>query len=250
MELHQARRLPQHPDCTRCELHEEANSVGIATVHYPESLHHSKDTPVVFFIGQNPGFFEDQACEPFVGKSGQLVKSGYIEAMGLHERATIYLGNGVRCHTTANAAPKPVNYRECNQHLIQDLQLIASQPHKELIIFTLGAPATASFHKNIISGEKVLLTASFNKNGESCSPEEHKIERVGTLTMFSTYHPAAVLRSKQLILSVKDHLSLMIDYISGTMASPTTPSIVPCRAPGCGSPSTCKQGSQCLRKDS
>ena len=210
------------PNCTRCELHEQATSVGIKTHLYSSA----NEGYVVLIIGQNPGFHEDTTNEPFVGRSGQILKKSFIGGVKLQERTTIYLGNGVRCHTTNNQAPKPKHYRECNQHLIEDLQII-----KPDIVLTLGAPATASFYKNILGIMKISLTKSFTMNGNLYTPKDHKIRGVGEFHMFSTYHPAAVMRNNNLINSVHSHMQLVSDCVDGTMASPSAPNIVSTRSP-------------------
>jgi uracil-DNA glycosylase family 4 len=216
------------PHCTRCELHEQARTVGIRTVLYPTTkFSKSPEVPqTVLIIGQNPGFNEDQQGKPFVGRSGDILKKSYIGGIKLEQRATIYLGNGVRCHTTNNQPPKPKHYRECNQYLIQDLQII-----KPTIILTLGAPATTSFYKNILGIPKISLTKSFTLNGNLYTPDDHKIDQVGSFNLFSTYHPAAVMRNNNHINSVHSHMELVSDCIDGTMASPSKPSIVPSRSP-------------------
>ena len=226
--------IPRCPEdktaCTRCELHEQATNIGIRTILYKESVvqtpHSTSCVPTILIIGQNPGYHEDRTNEPFVGRSGDILKKSFIGGIELQERATIYLGNGVRCHTTNNQAPKPRHYLECNQHLIEDLQII--QPD---IVLTLGAPATTSFYKNILGIVKVSLTKSFTMNGNLYTPEDHKIKGVGEFHMFSTYHPAAVMRNNNLINSVHSHMQLVSDCVDGTMASPSKPKIVPTRSP-------------------
>lgn len=218
------------PNCTRCELHEQATSVGIRTVLYKESVLQTPEAisciPTILIIGQNPGFNEDRTNEPFVGRSGDILKKSFIGGIELEQRATLYLGNGVRCHTTNNQAPKPRHYLECNQHLIEDLQII-----KPDIVLTLGAPATTSFYKNILGIPKISLTKSFALNGNSYTESDHKISGVGEFNVFSTYHPAAVIRNNNHINSVHSHLQLLSDCIDGTMAKPSAPVIVPNRSP-------------------
>ena len=219
-------RIFEHPDCTRCELHEQANSVGMKTHLHSQLTEDPGEGDILLVIGQNPGFHEDRINEPFVGRSGEILKRAYFGGVNLTSRCTIWLGNGVRCHTTNNQSPKPKHYRECNQYLIQDLQYI--QPN---YVLTLGAPATASFYKNILGIPKISLTKSFSLNGNLYTEEEHKIEAVGEFNMFSTYHPAAVMRNRNFINSVHSHMQLLSDCIDGTMASPSAPKIIPTRSP-------------------
>lgn len=161
-----------------------------------------------------------------MGRSGNILKESYIGGTNLQERTHIYLGNGVRCHTTNNETPKPRHYIECNQYLINDLQR-----YRPNIILTLGAPMTTSFYKNILGIPKITLTKSFALNGNHYDQEDHKIDGVGGFNVFSTYHPAAVLRNNNRINSVHSHMQLISDCVDGTMASPSKPEIIPTRSP-------------------
>ena len=220
--------LEDKPNCTRCELHEQATSIGIrTTLHATTKFNKYPEVPQrVLIIGQNPGFYEDKHNAPFVGRSGDILKKSFIGGIELEQRATIYLGNGVRCHTTNNQAPKPKHYRECNQHLIEDLQII-----KPNIVLTLGAPATTSFYKNILGITKISLTKSFTLNGNLYTSKDHKIQGLENFHMFSTYHPAAVMRNGNLINSVHSHMQLVSDCVDGVMASPSAPNITSTRSP-------------------
>ncbi len=213
--------------CTKCELNEQATNVCIPTVFYDLSVGLlDKFCPVLLILGQNPGWHEDQANEPFVGRSGQILKKAYLGGTKIEEKTHIYLGNGVRCHTTNNEIPKPRHYVECNQYLIEDLK-----KYKPDLIITLGAPMTTSFYKNILGIPKINLQNSFSLNGNLYTEEDHKITGVGDFNLFSTYHPAAVMRNNNFINSVHSHMQLVADCIDGTMAKPSKPKVIPTRSP-------------------
>ena len=214
-------------NCTKCELHEQAKYPGIPTHQHSGIL---GNPPALLVIGQNPGFNEDQNNECFVGRSGKVLKSSYLGGLELDHRCNIYLTNGVRCYTTNNQTPKPRHYIECNQWLIQDLQHL-NQKYDRVLVLTLGAPATTSFYKNILGKKGVSLTKSFNSNGTTYKPEDHHIDNLDEITIFSTYHPAAVIRNHNFINSVHAHMQLVSDCLDGTMATPSDPFIVPPRNP-------------------
>jgi uracil-DNA glycosylase family 4 len=218
-----------NPDCDYCELHEYPKSVCVPMVHFKDSLPPGTSDKSILFIGQNPGWNEDQQNEPFVGKSGQLVKEAYIKGCKLHERASIYLTNGVRCHTEANETPKPRHFLQCDQYLekdIQDIQDTLASPDN-LIVVTLGAPATTALWKNFLDERRVSLQESFNRNGNYVS----SFLNTHDFTVFSTYHPAAVLRNNNYINAVSAHMQLVSDCLDGVMAQPSQPDIVPTRSP-------------------
>jgi hypothetical protein len=45
--------------------------------------------------------------------------------------------------------------------------------------------------------------------------------------LFSTFHPAAVLREPGLIHHVSDHMALLFAFLTGKLAKPSLPTIVP-----------------------
>ena len=223
-------RMENNPACTDCELHEGIKSVCVPTVIYPDSNQDSNN--IVVFIGQNPGFQEDQKNEPFIGRSGEMVKKAYIGGCSIQDKAVIYLTNGVRCHTISNETPKPRHYRSCVPYTTRDLHYLVNQwYHQEnkgrFIVVTLGAPATSSFYKDVLDEKKVSLTEAFNRNGKSFMWDVFKRE----IFVFSTYHPAAVMRNNNYINAVESHMQLVSDCLDGTMAEPSEPDIVPTRSP-------------------
>ena len=237
-------QLQSKPSCTDCELHEHIKSVCVPTVRYPESLD-SGNTAIVF-IGQNPGWHEDQQNEPFVGKSGQLVKQAYIGGCNLHKKAAIFLTNIVRCHTINNETPKNRHVTACVHHTRKDLWTIKDMGFNKVIYVTLGAPATSGFYRHFVSGEKFSegwvprkrinpsLTESFNYNGSCLINDNVFPGKPSNISyVFSTYHPAAVLRNNNYINAVSAHMQLVSDCLDGVMAQPSLPHIIPSRSPRC-----------------
>lgn len=83
------------------------------------------------FIGEGPGFNEDQQGLPFVGKSGQLLDSLLAE-IGL-DRKEVYIANVVKCRPPNNRDPRPDEIDACKGYLRRQLELI--QPR---VVVTLG----------------------------------------------------------------------------------------------------------------
>jgi len=222
--------LPSKPECTSCELHEQAQSVCIPTVFHSSSVPgYTATDNLIFFVGQNPGYHEDLNNRPFVGKSGDMVKEVYIKGCDLQRRASIYLGNAVRCHTIENAPPKQSHVRECSTHMMNELQLMRSWEPKKWIVVTLGAIATTAFYKHhamelIPRGKKTVgLNEAFNLNGG--------YHEGWGFHLFSTYHPAAVLRNNNHINAVEAHMQLVSDCLDDVLAQPSDPTIVTTRSP-------------------
>ncbi len=51
----------------------------------------------LMFIGEGPGFDEDQTGRPFIGKAGQLLTKAIETTINL-KREEVYIGNIVKCH--------------------------------------------------------------------------------------------------------------------------------------------------------
>src|SRR5690606_16285087 len=109
--------------CTRCRLHEgRTRSVF------------SRGTPdaEIVFVGEGPGYHEDQQGKPFVGAAGQLLDK-MIAAMGLSPDE-VYICNAVKCRPPDNRKPEPDEMAACAPYLQQQLEII--QPK---VIVALGA---------------------------------------------------------------------------------------------------------------
>lgn len=120
--------LPSRPTCTACPLHLTAKSVGVPSIWLPTSLPPGEG-PIVIMLGRNPGRQENDANEPFVGKSGAILKKGYIASSGLDKLATIYLFNTVRCFTPADKEPAwATHVRKCFPHTLEDLRTVFTRP--------------------------------------------------------------------------------------------------------------------------
>ena len=74
--------FPNHSDCTRCPLHEEAKTVGHATLWLEDSRPPSPSADALVWLGQNPGYHEDKLGTPFIGRSGILLRGGFLDFSG------------------------------------------------------------------------------------------------------------------------------------------------------------------------
>lgn len=74
------------------------------------------------FVGEAPGFDEDQQGIPFVGKAGQLLTK-MIAAMGL-PRDEVYICNVVKCRPPGNRNPELDEIALCEPFLFKQLEII------------------------------------------------------------------------------------------------------------------------------
>ncbi len=90
-----------------------------------------KHDAVVMFVGEGPGYDEDQQGRPFVGRSGQYLTEMMAEA-GI-QRGDVYITNVVKCRPPENRDPAPEELEACSDYLDRQVELINPR-----IIVTLG----------------------------------------------------------------------------------------------------------------
>jgi uracil-DNA glycosylase family 4 len=113
-------------DCTKCPLAETRTTVVFGTGDPDADL---------MFVGEAPGFHEDQQGKPFVGKAGKLLDKLLAE-IGL-ERPQVFIANVLKCRPPGNRDPQPLEIEACRGHLSRQIELIEPR-----VVCTLGNFAT------------------------------------------------------------------------------------------------------------
>jgi uracil-DNA glycosylase len=150
----------------------------------------------IVFIGEAPGKKEAATGRPFIGRSGQLLRS-LIREVGLDDEKDVFITSPVKYlpngpDGTPGGTPKPADIAHGRIHLMKQLEVI-----DPTIIVLLGSVATLG-----VLGEKVPVKT---RHGEI-------IEKDGKRYLI-TLHPAAALRFpplKQLILQDFEKLKTII----------------------------------------
>jgi DNA polymerase len=93
------------------------------------------------FIGEGPGFYENEQGRPFVGQAGKFLDE-LLEAAGL-KRPEVFICNVVKCRPPGNRDPLPDELGACAGYL--DQQIAAIDPS---VIVTLGRYSMAKFLLN------------------------------------------------------------------------------------------------------
>jgi len=128
----------------------------------------------IAFIGEAPGWHEDQQGRPFVGPAGQFLEE-LLASIG-QKRQQVYICNVLKCRPPGNRDPLPTEIKTCQQWLDRQLQLL----HPKMIV-TLGRYSMARFFP-----------------GETISKIHGKARKEGGLIYFAMYHPAAALHQQKL----------------------------------------------------
>jgi uracil-DNA glycosylase family 4 len=128
----------------------------------------------IVFIGEAPGWNEDQQGRPFVGAAGQFLEE-LIASIGL-TRKQVYICNVIKCRPPENRDPMPGEIKACEPWLDEQLRLLSPK-----IIVTLGRYSMARFFP-----------------GESISKIHGKERNQSGIVYYAMYHPAAALHQQKL----------------------------------------------------
>src|SRR5262249_28787213 len=90
-------------DCQRCKLAPKRTNIVFGSGNPNAEL---------VFVGEAPGYDEDQQGLPFVGRAGQLLTK-IIESINL-KREDVYICNVLKCRPPDNRNPEPDEVASCN----------------------------------------------------------------------------------------------------------------------------------------
>src|SRR5262245_19534620 len=161
--------------CTRCALAEGRTQVvfGVGSANAD-----------LMFVGEAPGFHEDQQGIPFVGQAGKLLDK-LLGGIGL-ERSDVYIANVLKCRPPGNRDPMPEEIAACEPHLFRQIELI--QPS---LVATLG-----NFATKLLSGKPLGITRVHGQ------PQEVALGASRVL-LYPLYHPAAALYTPSMLEVLK-----------------------------------------------
>jgi len=157
----------QAATCTACVLHRERTQSVFSRGN--------PDSPLVF-VGEGPGYHEDQKGLPFVGPAGELLDK-MIAAMG-YARDDVYICNVVKCRPPQNRTPLPDEAAACAQFLVPQIEAIAPA-----VIVALGRCAAEA------------LGCAERAGAGPTRPWRGVWGAWRGIPVMPTYHPAFLLRS-------------------------------------------------------
>jgi DNA polymerase len=128
----------------------------------------------IVFIGEGPGFYEDQQARPFVGPAGKFLDE-LLASIGL-SRSDVFICNVLKCRPPGNRDPLPDEMAACRPWLDRQLEIINPK-----VIVTLG---------------RFSMTRYFP--GQSISKIHGQPRRVDGVMVVPMYHPAAALHQGNL----------------------------------------------------
>ncbi len=151
--------------CTRCELHRSRKNA--VPGEGPASAE-------IMFIGEGPGFYENEQGRPFVGAAGKFLDE-LLAKIGM-DRSRVFITNVVKCRPPGNRDPQPEELAACRVYLERQIATINPK-----VVVTLGRFSMGHFLPNAkisaIHGQAKLV------NGRQ---------------VVAMYHPAAALHQQSL----------------------------------------------------
>jgi DNA polymerase len=134
----------------------------------------------IMFIGEAPGYYEDQQGRPFVGAAGQFLEQ-LLGSIGL-KRTDVFIANVIKSRPPNNRDPLPEEIGACAPWLTQQLDIV--RPH---LIVTLGRYSMARFLP-----------------GTAISRAHGQPRKVNNQWIVPMYHPAAALHQGSLRRTIED----------------------------------------------
>ena len=141
----------------------------------------AEDADIVF-IGEAPGWHEDQQGRPFVGPAG-LYLDELLASINL-KREQVYIANVIKCRPHGNRDPLPTEIHSCRKWLERQIEIICPK-----MIVTLGRYSMAMFF-----------------SGKSISKIHGTAQKRDNVIYYAMYHPAAALHQQSLRRAIEEDM--------------------------------------------
>jgi uracil-DNA glycosylase len=169
-------------DCRRCKLSTTRTHIVFGA---------GSPSAVLMFVGEAPGFDEDQQGVPFVGKAGHLL-TRIIQAINL-TRDQVYICNVIKCRPQGNRNPEPDEIMACSPFLKR--QIASIQPE---FICALGTFAAQTLLKTTQPISR-LRGRFYDYNG---------------IRLLPTFHPSYLLRNPDKKREVWEDMKLLMNEMT------------------------------------
>jgi len=156
----------------------------------------------VMFVGEAPGFNEDRLKRPFVGRGGQLLDR-MIESIGW-KRADVYITNIVKRRPPENRDPSPEEIAAYRPYLTRQIEIINPK----------AVVALGRFSMNYF-----LPDAKITR-------DHGRAFQVGGRLVFPVFHPAAALRSTEMMKALAEDFKKLPAVVRGEVTVEVPPSVI------------------------
>jgi uracil-DNA glycosylase family 4 len=179
-------------DCQKCPLSQGRNTVVFGTGNADAHL---------MFVGEAPGFHEDQQGKPVVGRAGQLLDK-LLEEIGL-ARGDCFIANVLKCRPPDNRDPMPDEIEACRPHLERQIELIEPR-----VICTLG-----NFATKLLTGSPQGITRVRGV------PQLHELGGQPVF-LYPIFHPAAALRTTAMLDQLRADFQTLPRLLAEALPAP------------------------------
>ncbi len=155
----------------------------------------------LMFVGEAPGYHEDQQGRPFVGQAGKLLEQ-LLASIGM-TREQVYIANVLKSRPPNNRDPRPEEIDACRPYLWRQIEIIRPK-----VICTLG-----NFATKLLSGDQRGIT---KVHGQPRPTEfaGHK------LYLYPIFHPAAALYTPANLATLKEDFLRLPELLAHTAPAP------------------------------
>ncbi len=187
--------LKEARGCTRCTLATGRTQVVFGAGNANADL---------MFVGEAPGFHEDQQGVPFVGRAGHLLEQ--LLAENGMARDDVFIANVLMCRPPGNRDPEAGEIATCQPYLMAKIELIEPS-----VICTLG-----NFATKLLSGSSAGITRVHG---------QPRLRELGgrVVRLYPLFHPAAALRTPRVKEQLREDFSRLPALLADAAAADAPP---------------------------
>ncbi len=198
--------------CTRCRLAAGRTQVVFGVGNPDADL---------MFVGEAPGFHEDQQGYPFVGQAGKLLDR-LLAGIGL-DRGQVYIANVLKCRPPGNRDPQPDEIQACEGHLFRQMELIEPR-----VVATLG-----NFATKLLSGKPHGITRVHGTAQETTLGGRRVV-------LYPLFHPAAALYTPAMLRTLEEDFRRLPALLAPE--APAAPAaVIPLPVPAAAPPASAQE---------
>ena len=149
----------------------------------------------LMFVGEAPGYHEDQQGRPFVGAAGKLLEE-LLASIGL-KRQQVYIANVLKCRPPSNRDPLPAEVAACEPYLWKQIEIIAPR-----VVCSLGNHAT-----KLLSGKPLGITKVHGR------PQAVRIGH-RMVHLYPIFHPAAALYTPAMLTTLREDVRRLPEVLA------------------------------------
>ena len=143
----------------------------------------------IVFVGEAPGYYEDQQGRPFIGAAGKFLDQ-LLDNINL-KRTDVFIANVIKCRPPSNRDPQPQEIDACSHWLTSQFEILRPK-----LLVTLGRYSLARFLP-----------------GTPIGKIHGQVRKVGEMSVVPMYHPAAALHQGSLRRTIEDDFRKIPAYL-------------------------------------